>query len=195
MLCHIWHWLCQCQIYHPRIWFMFFCQYFLAANFVFLCFWRNFFWFLRFRRNFFFFFFAKTFYVLVWNFFFDKPFFYVFDETFFLRFWRNFFCLRFWRNSLFFRYCWNFLFCQNIFYLAKHHLANFIRPTSFGETSFGDFISRNFIWPRLVTPILSLALPGSTLAMPVALICSNGLTDKQTNKNTNKKTHTCSIIF
>ena len=70
-----------------------------------------------------------------------------------------------------------FLFGENSFgelHLVKLQLANFI---------WQNFIWRNFIWRRLATPIYSLALPGSTLATPVALIFSNGWTNKHTHTN------------
>ena len=77
----------------------------------------------------------------------------------------------------------SFFFGQNFFYLP-----NFIWLTSFGETTFGELHLvklhwRNFILRRLVTPILSMASRGSTLAAPVALIFSNGPTNTQTNKH------------
>ena len=99
----------------------------------------------------------------------DKSlFFSVFDETmFFFRFLTKTFFLRFWRKFFF----------AKLFFLAK---------TSFGELHLekihlANFIRRNFIWHRLATPIHSLALPGPTLATPVALIFSNGWTKTQTN--------------
>ena len=109
----------------------------------------------------------------------------------------NFVFLRFWENFVFFRFWQNFIFLTRsffggqrffIFFLPKLVFGwqTFIWQTSFVETSLGKlhlgklhFV--NFIWHWLATPIHSLAVPGSTQAKPVALIVSNGWTDRQTH--------------
>ena len=94
-----------------------------------------------------------------------------------------------------------YFLAKTCFYLGKVHLVILIWRTLFGKTSFGELhlvklpLAKlhlaKLIWRRLATPIHSLAWPGSTLATPVALIFSNGWTDRQTDK----QTHTCSIIL
>ena len=111
---------------------------------------------------------------------------YVFEETFFVYvFDETFFFVFTFLTKLFFLFLRSFL-AKTFFYLAKLHLV---------KNHFANFILRNFISHRLATPIHSLALAGSTLATPVALIFLNGWTDRQTDRQTDRHTHACSIII